>query len=573
MKKLTLPQIDDRLIYLAAVAVAPSIPLFYLYNRNNPEGLLFKHFLVTGGVLAVISLAIYLPVSKFILRCGHAMIIIALFWAAFWFFKPIGNIIARDNASAAFYLLLSIGLIGYFLDGIEINRLVKNTMAILLCLMFAYNFVPGVFIVSRSEIRRAYNKWAGKLPYEIKTEFNIVSDLHKPNIYWLHMDAMMGFDAVEHYFNDPQTALKNDLLERGFIINKSARLEAGYTRIAMAAMLSPVFYDSYLAGEFARAAKFAGFYYGNSIITSMTKKGFSLDDIYPQIELLKAFSDAGYLNIGNSAMVFTNVSINVDMMVDDAVTTYTVISREALVTFNKFVNFKNIITDASVLSVIKPKIDEMFEKEKPISNDQPLPAYQETVNRYLSGSDVDWNMDRYVRDMKYTASIQTPHFYYISNLTAHVGLFGTVIGKVTYKKPVGHTFFLDEYGRYYKERQDDPLDVHLYLPQHKYAVKEMMAQIDTVIENDPDAVIIIQGDHGIHAHGIDYSPSGFKSMSARGYNTEEQKKLHFSVISAVRIPPQYGKLSQPLDPLDIGRYLVNNFVGKGNYDYLYYKEE
>jgi hypothetical protein len=44
-------------------------------------------------------------------------------------------------------------------------------------------------------------------------------------------------------------------------------------------------------------------------------------------------------------------------------------------------------------------------------------------------------------------------------------------------------------------------------------------------------------------------------------------------MSAVRIPPQYGKLSQPLDPLDIARYLVNNFVGKGNYDYLYYTEE
>jgi len=62
-------------------------------------------------------------------------------------------------------------------------------------------------------------------------------------------------------------------------------------------------------------------------------------------------------------------------------------------------------------------------------------------------------------------------------------------------------------------------------------------------------------------------------MSARGYDLEDQLNLNLSVISAVRLPPKYGKLLQPLDPLDIARYLVNHFVGKGNYNYLYYKEE
>jgi hypothetical protein len=143
----------------------------------------------------------------------------------------------------------------------------------------------------------------------------------------------------------------------------------------------------------------------------------------------------------------------------------------------------------------------------------------------------------------------------------------------TYDVPIGRAFVLDENGDVYKERLDDPHDIHLYLPQHKYAVKQLMAQVDTIIENDPNAVIIIQGDHGIHGigNGEDYFDS--ELLYARGYGLEDQLNLNLSVISAVRIPPQYGKLSQPFDPLDIARYLVNNFVGKGNYDYLYYKDK
>jgi hypothetical protein len=53
----------------------------------------------------------------------------------------------------------------------------------------------------------------------------VYPNLPKPNVYWLHMDGMVGF-------NDPQTALKNDLTERRFVINKGAKLEVDYTYIS-----------------------------------------------------------------------------------------------------------------------------------------------------------------------------------------------------------------------------------------------------------------------------------------------------------------------------------------------------
>jgi len=584
-KKITLTQITERIIYILAVVFAPGIPLFFLYSRNFAQGLLFKHFLIMGGVLAVISLAIYLFVSKLLLKRRRTMILIALCWAAFWFFQPLGRVIARVDAGLSqrkivLYLLAFIVVLGYILYRINMSRLVANTIAVLLCLMFAFNFVPAAVMVSAGEQQRAYNKKTGELPYKIKTEFNIDPNLPKPNIYWLHMDGMIGFDTVERYFNDPQTALKNDLAERGFIINKSARLNAGYTEVAVPAMTSPVFYDSYFADEFARVAQLTRSPRENSIKIAMTKKGFSLEkDIYPRIEILKAFSDAGYKNIGNfNYYNCIDKSKNLDIwLIDDNVTVGDLTTyRKEKSSFDVLIQFKELITGASALSLyfINHRIDEIFEKKRPIPNTQPLPAYRETVEKYVTGySDSDNDMAGKVKAMKYTATIQNPHFVYFANLIAHCNNATNTVSDIINYEIIGQTFLFDENGNIYKNKLDDPLDVNLYLPQHKYAVKQMLAQVDTIIENDPDAVIVLQGDHGIHGigNGSDYFDSKF--MFKRGYSLEDQLNLNLSVISAVRIPPKYGKLSQPLDPLDIARYLVNHFVGKENYNYLYYTEE
>jgi hypothetical protein len=174
--------------------------------------------------------------------------------------------------------------------------------------------------------------------------------------------------------------------------------------------------------------------------------------------------------------------------------------------------------------------------------------------------------------MRYATSLETLHFFYFDNMIMHASLFDRTIGDVTYAEPVGWTFGLDEDGNFYDEPLEDPLDVRLYQPQHKYAIKQMMAQVDIILENDSDAVIVIQADHGIHCYGMPSIGFDFEEMEKRGYGLQDQLNLTFQVISAVRIPPQYGKLTAPLDPLDIARYLVNHYVGQ-NYDYLYYQEE
>jgi hypothetical protein len=143
---------------------------------------------------------------------------------------------------------------------------------------------------------------------------------------------------------------------------------------------------------------------------------------------------------------------------------------------------------------------------------------------------------------------------------AHRVNFGTKAGDVDYERPIGWSFLTDGSGNYYKESLSDPHSLKLYLPQHKFAMKTMIALTDIILEKDPLAVIVIEADHGVHIYDDSL-------MYSSGYTEEDMRNLNFNVLSAVRIPKIYGHIAEPLDPLNISRWLVNNFVGR-NYVYL-----
>jgi len=85
---------------------------------------------------------------------------------------------------------------------------------------------------------------------------------------------------------------------------------------------------------------------------------------------------------------------------------------------------------------------------------------------------------------------------------------------------------------------------------------------DSIIAENPDAIIVLQSDHGpVH------STVNQRNMLDQGYSIEQVLEQLHSVFSAVRIPEKYGGLNEPLAPLNISRELVNRFVGK-NYELL-----
>ena len=90
-----------------------------------------------------------------------------------------------------------------------------------------------------------------------------------------------------------------------------------------------------------------------------------------------------------------------------------------------------------------------------------------------------------------------------------------------------------------------------------------MELLDYIKSIDEDAVIVVQGDHGIHTIA-DKDIANYFNVSEEGI-----QEIRNSTISAIYVPKKYknGDESFLSNPLNISRYLINNFVGE-NYEYI-----
>ena len=90
--------------------------------------------------------------------------------------------------------------------------------------------------------------------------------------------------------------------------------------------------------------------------------------------------------------------------------------------------------------------------------------------------------------------------------------------------------------------------------------------LDYIRNNDPNAVIVLQADHGIHY----VSSVPFEGMNEYfGVSEDEMRILRNSTMNAIYIPEEYRTVDDKVlgNPLNISRYLVNNYIGD-NYKYV-----
>jgi hypothetical protein len=297
----------------------------------------------------------------------------------------------------------------------------------------------------------------------------------------------------------------------------------------------------------------------------MMEKGFSLNEIYADIELLNALRSAGYTTLSNFGVEPTDIWL-------DGYNTTT--EREELkdeeADFQKVQTFWDMMIKSSAVGVAQKIIIENLEEKKPTAKVTPIPSYQEVVDSVITEqSGLNNSLVPWIRAIEYISELQSPHFAYMVNSTAHVQVLSDENGDLF------RGFSTDENGNrretFEEEDNDARLDVQNYLPQHKYAMKTAIATVDVILRSDPDAIIILQADHGIHGFGYEKAGKGYynlEDLEKQGYTLEDALNLNLDVLSAVHIPEKYGgNPDKPLDPLNIVRYLVNHYVGK-NYDYL-----
>jgi len=529
----------EKVIYYTAALSLPNIFLFFLYDNNRVmNDIRFNQVSVLAAILAVISVCLYMLLCRIIRSRESALLVLMIFWIPFWLFEPLFSIaIVYSPVLTRVMLLVFLmggiaGIAVYFrLGNLKIfkSKQVFLVLTVVLSGLFAFNFIPGLY----RHINITYQAREADT-YKFKTDFMVDPSLPSPDIYWLHMDGMLSFNAVEKYFGDSQETLKEELIKRGFVLNEDAVLLAGGTYVAYGALLSPDFYDNYFKALLYETNHLEQRERMRLINNQMMINGMNIFTDLPQnLEIIHAFIAADY-----TVRAFAELAIPLPFLPDNDIDSSRFFTEDLI----------HLLVSTTPLSIIKAlHAEEGFAFGKQHVEEE-LTFEQQYVNRLVEIRDnhrdlfIQWGETIqegpwiwYGWGLEMIGAIfaQSPKLVYASNLVAH-----SPFNKLS---PPGTPNEVDK----------------LYMLQHERAALLMLTAIDMIIEQNPDAVIILQADH-------DY-------LRGVGYTDAQIVELMYAVMSAVRIPPQYGGLTEPLDPRDISRLLVNRFVGE-NYNMLRYSQ-
>ena len=349
----------------------------------------------------------------------------------------------------------------------------------------------------------------------------VESRLPKPDIYWIHCDGMLGFDAFRKFFRDEQRSFRDFLAGNDFIINGHAEFEAAHrTACAIPILMCPKLYDLTLAELFSTHEN------AIQVWLHMNRYGYFLGwyRVYDN-ELYMAFEKRGY-----------EIHIVPDMP-------------------NAYIySFRGKKWDPAKLADIfqlENFVRSVFDRMADL-----LPLVVDLQNVAAPGKSAfkTGNGDSHIAQQ-----------YDIQGELASVCGKKTPKLVVIFQDQTHGPYLYDEDGRFHESigyaGETDPM---AYPPQHKYTVKQIQKHIEAILKNDPDAVIVIQGDHGLHTS----SPEEFRRCFGKECRPTE---LWNSVISAIRIPPSLRKGDENVmleTPLNISRYLINHYVGSNNCQYL-----
>jgi hypothetical protein len=103
-----------------------------------------------------------------------------------------------------------------------------------------------------------------------------------------------------------------------------------------------------------------------------------------------------------------------------------------------------------------------------------------------------------------------------------------------------------------------------FIEQYIFTLNLMIEQMETVIDNDPEAVIVIIGDHGFGGN------FPYDALSrGLGITLNEAHIIRNEIFVALRLGDEADAENNPIfkDPRNITRYLVNTYVGQ-NYEYI-----
>lgn len=525
------------------------------------------------GILILITSAVWLLNVLLAKKVFVAFLATLLFNILIQFFGSI-----EDKTSTFFAILICvvIFILLNFLIAWLLKK-IKNQNKTILLLMVTF---PSVFFLLNIVPWIRYYTGSNDLTYTYsedyyKTKFT-VSCLEKqsPNIYWIHCDGMIGINYAEKLFDLNLNNYKRAFEDRGFFINENATLKSEHsTRIGISMLCSPYFYDSfyknvlenvnylsvskyYFCSDLGKMIDFSR--YRNELLRAFYCSGYQTNfmpysrDVYyyvmPFSERVYTFADDFVLEMKLDPEKVFSFDDEIELFFNLMPSAYGPNMSSLLYErfrpmyyimhyLKKFTDYKDISFDGhSLLNALR--LEENIAERLPKTELRSLLVTEgmDTNNP----ENIPYNSSVAIAFSETIKTSETPLFTFIANYINHV------------------PFVYNEDGSFVSSSTGYRLEA--VEGNYIFSLKVLLSWVDQILENDKDAVIVLQADHGFQES---------KNALANFFGYYEQE-MYDSTMSAVRVPEKYKNGEEQYayeNPLNISRYLVNSFVGR-NYEYI-----
>jgi len=530
----------------------PVVPLLHLYSRNLEEldGLFVA---VSIGGFCALS-AVVFGIARFLSRSPAAAFWVCLGW---WTGLLVSKGLCTRMAGwlpAGLVVPLYMGLLVLVLVlvGLQAARHARPTGGLV---AVSASVLGGMVLLNLVPVLVGLGQMGGWLRWGTPASTEAVDRRRpSPNIYWIHCDAMMGFRSFEACFGYDTTDFLGRLLDRGFEVNPNAMLEAARsTKVALPTLMCPDFYDSYLS-------RFLSTHEG-AVRYQKERDWLKLErQLATRNELFLAFEAKGYLTGAvlphEEWAPFLQPSTHRVYLCDtNQARRRTPASGRSSPSNRSYLKNNRQVLDAVAHPLhlaFSPLLDRVRATPAPVAGLTTSEAIRQSV----------------VPRAEMEALLPEPYW-----ITLH-GPFlnGCVYALQESEAPslmtlylmVAHQpFTLDAEGDLLEPVPEDLEDPANYPGQYQVAKEVLIFLLDKILEKDPEAVIVLQADHGLHVTTVE------KFEQAFGRRVPETE-LWNNVLCALRVPPKYrtGEESWAIgNPLNVTRYLVNSFVGR-RYEYL-----
>lgn len=536
--------------------IMPIAPLFYLYNKNAAE-ISFIYILfacVALGIIVEIAYLLGLVVFRSTISGLSLAIIVTI---CLVLMKPIhgGMLSLSQKLSIQFrYVALIIGipslaiLVGILLAVKKLPNATSALLAFFICVLVLINVVTSMrFVLSH------------KTEYSIKTQYTVDNTTELPNVYFFFMDGAMGLDVFDKYYENGTSEFRFKMTEDGFIVNGAATLDAKHsTSIVMPMIFCPSFYDEFLEqalkdkqdmdrdtfmATYSRELNEA--HCNNELILALRSKGYDSYVITGQYRpFLPMHTDRFYLvnhHISDTAGTIFSLTekdtpYSIEANFNPAET-----SGMAMLNVMSLI-IPDFLAERIAARLTKDEQTEFFESFRSV----PSTLSAEEISRLFAGNEIAIQYyNGLAQSLNETIHFAGPKFVLIHNFMLHLPYGIQNADYVRGPWPEGET------------------DLPDFEEHYLYVLNVLEQMTKLVIENDPNAVIVVLGDHGIHGEWYE------TAIAERfGYRAIEQ--FQDSVLYGMYIPEGLEieeKTFALTDPRNITRWLVNHFVGS-NYEYL-----